>query len=425
VAKASVVVVGGGLSGLAASATMARAGLGVTLLEKAAVAGGRARSRTAGGFVFNVGPHALYDGPARAYLRELGVPFTGGYRPGGHLVRGGRLHTLPSGPWSLLSTGLLGLAGRFEAARFLSGLGRLDPSPFAATSWADWLREHVAHADVRDMLSAFVRVATYSNDPERSSAGAALAQLQQALRGVLYLDGGWQTLVDGLLARAREAGVDIRTRTAVGGVEAGPWPEVRLADGARLRADAVLIAADPALAARFVPASAVLAGASAAAIPVRTATLDLALRRLPRPDRTFALGVDRPLYFSVHSSAARLAASGGALVHAAMYLGDGTRLDPRGIEAELSAFVERLQPGFARETVIRRFVPDLVVSHALVSAKGNGLAGRPDVAVPDAPGVFVAGDWVGPEGQLADASLASARQAAKAIRARVASRRAA
>jgi hypothetical protein len=32
--------------------------------------------------------------------------------------------------------------------------------------------------------------------------------------------------------------------------------------------------------------------------------------------------------------------------------------------------------------------------------------------VPGAPGLFLAGDWVGGEGQLADASLASGRAAA-------------
>ena len=47
-------------------------------------------------------------------------------------------------------------------------------------------------------------------------------------------------------------------------------------------------------------------------------------------------------------------------------------------------------------------------------AAGGGLAGRPGVAVPDRPGTFVAGDWVGPEGHLADAVLASARAAALA-----------
>lgn len=243
--QSRVVVVGGGLTGLSA-----------------AVAGGRARSRSTDGFVFNLGPHALYDGPARAFLRELGVPFTGRYSPRGHLVRAGRRHTLPSGPLSLLTTGLLGFGGRLEAARFLGGLSGLDLSELSSITIGQWLRENVRHEDVRGMLAAFVRVSSYSNHPEGQSAEAALDQLQQALRGVIYLDGGWQSLVDGLVARAREAGVALRTRASVGEVDPTRL-EVRLADGSSFPADAVLLATDPLTAARLLPESRALARVAA------------------------------------------------------------------------------------------------------------------------------------------------------------------
>jgi hypothetical protein len=50
---------------------------------------------------------------------------------------------------------------------------------------------------------------------------------------------------------------------------------------------------------------------------------------------------------------------------------------------------------------------------AIATAAGGGLRGRPPVSVPDRPGVFVAGDWVGPSGHLADAAQHSARDAAR------------
>jgi hypothetical protein len=40
---------------------------------------------------------------------------------------------------------------------------------------------------------------------------------------------------------------------------------------------------------------------------------------------------------------------------------------------------------------------------------------RPGVALVDAPGVFIAGDWVGEEGMIADAAAASAITAAHAV----------
>ena len=54
-----------------------------------------------------------------------------------------------------------------------------------------------------------------------------------------------------------------------------------------------------------------------------------------------------------------------------------------------------------------RYLHRMVVTHGLPLASTGGLAGRPGVAVPGRQGAFVAGDWVGGVGQLADASLAS------------------
>ena len=69
-----VVVIGGGLTGLAAATFLARAGRGVTLFDKAHEVGGRALTQAKSGFRFNLGPHALYSGgPGIRILRELGV----------------------------------------------------------------------------------------------------------------------------------------------------------------------------------------------------------------------------------------------------------------------------------------------------------------------------------------------------------------
>jgi len=53
------------------------------------------------------------------------------------------------------------------------------------------------------------------------------------------------------------------------------------------------------------------------------------------------------------------------------------------------------------------------VYNAIPLASLGGLAGRPGPKVCDVPGLFVAGDWVGPEGVLVDATLASAKLAAE------------
>jgi hypothetical protein len=61
-----------------------------------------------------------------------------------------------------------------------------------------------------------------------------------------------------------------------------------------------------------------------------------------------------------------------------------------------------------------RYLHRMVASSAQPTPAGGGLRGRPGVADTGLPGVFIAGDWVGPEGYLADASLASGAAAGRA-----------
>src|SRR5262249_27503650 len=78
-AENPIVVVGGGLAGLASAAYLARAGRAVTVLERASALGGRAQTTQAGTFRLNLGPHALYRGAeAVQVLKDLDVPHRGG-----------------------------------------------------------------------------------------------------------------------------------------------------------------------------------------------------------------------------------------------------------------------------------------------------------------------------------------------------------
>ena len=65
----------------------------------------------------------------------------------------------------------------------------------------------------------------------------------------------------------------------------------------------------------------------------------------------FALGIDRPLYLSVHSAYATLGPQGTAVIHVAKYLGSSAG-DARANERELEALMDLIQPGW-RELVVR------------------------------------------------------------------------
>lgn len=405
-----VAVVGGGLGGLTAAALLARGGCEVTLYERSKHLGGRAQTTEVEGFRFNLGPHALYRaGAALRVLGRLGVKPSGGIPgAGGYALRAGRLHTLPSGPVTLMTTDVLSLAGKLEVARLLARLARIDTAPLGSLSTREWLDTRLAREDSRALVAALVRVATYCADHSALSAQAAVKQLQAAVAGnVLYVDGGWSTLVEAVERQAREAGVRLELSMRVDAVVLkGERVEgVRLADGTVRAADAVVVAGSPTEVAALVPGDAVLEREAREALPIKAATLELGLSALPRPGALFALGVDGPWYASVHSAFAKLAPEGGAMVHVAKYLG-GSGTEPT--EAELEAVMDALQPGWRAHVVARRFRPALTVSAGLPQAAKGGLSGRPSVEVPHVGGLYRVGDWVGAEGMLADAALASA-----------------
>ncbi|HYP27042.1 MAG TPA: NAD(P)/FAD-dependent oxidoreductase [Blastocatellia bacterium] len=418
------IIVGGGLAGLATAILLTRQGKRVRLFEQAHELGGRARTSAREGFLLNLGPHALYrGGEAMALLKELGVEPRGSTPPvsGAFAINKGVKHTFPAGFTSMLSTGMFGLAEKIEAARLLASLGKLDGEPVMNTSVREWLDGNLAHEGVRDFLLALFRVTSYANDPERMSAGAAIEQMKRAFAsGVMYLDGGWQSLIDGLRETARAEGVTIEAGTKVEAIERGLSGEVRsvrLPDGRTYQAPAVVVAASPGVAASLVENShqTSLRRWADELVPIKAACLDVALRHLPRPKATFALGIDEPFYLSVHSASAKLAPEGGAMIHLAKYRPTNDREPAEQIERKLEGMLDQVQPGWRDAVVYRRFLPDMIVAHALPSAALGGLKGRPESPVRDVPGLFVAGDWVGPEGMLADASLASAKQAATAI----------
>ncbi len=425
------VVVGGGLAGLSTAALVAQTGRSVILFEQASDVGGRAATHVRQSIFFNLGPHALYrQGHAFRLMRELEVPFTGNVpNPGkSRLLTENGEHPLPRGFFSLAGSTLFGLREKGQLIRFLTTLSRLDARRFDGASLSDWVQETLGSGNGARFLHSLFRVSTYVDDAVQFSAGVAIDQLRLALNGnVWYLDGGWQTLVDGLRARAVEMGARICTGARVQSVRGtGDGAIIRTAAGEVVRSGAAVVAVAPKTACDLLelPPEAPVARWTASSTPVKAACLDVALERLDRPRCRFALGLDRPYYVSVHSAAAKLAPEGIAVVHVMKYLRAGSGGPANAAEPELEGCLDRLQPGWRSHTIARRYLPSMTVAHSLPLAREHGLASRPAVSLAEHPNVFLAGDWVGPEGLLADAAAASARSSARHVLAVLAQARA-
>lgn len=411
------IIVGGGLAGLTAAAYLARTGANVTLYEKASKLGGRAATYQEGEVLFNLGAHALYKGGwGQKVLDELGVSYSGKEpRVNGWAVRGNQIYPLPASIGNLLKTGLLNWRDKLAVMSFFGSVAKLKPENFENVTIRQWVEGRFKGKQVRELFLTLARLLTYQNAPDSGSAALFLTGLKASFSGgVLYLDGGWQTLVDGLANVARQAGAQISTGAGVekvelsGGRAVGVW----LKDGTYQSANAVILATTPEVVAKLVEQKALQATANAT-VRVEAACLDLALRKLPHPERTFALGIEKPLYFSVHSPFAKLAPEGTIVLHSAKYLEVGKKSDPQADRRDLEELLDTLQPGWRAEIIHERFLPHMLVDSAVALASSGGLTGRPSVTVAGVDALYLAGDWIGNEGWLSDASFASGYAAAK------------
>lgn len=409
--KVRVNIVGGGIAGLIAAVELGRAGVAVELFESAADLGGRARTKEADGFFLNQGPHALYSGGAlKRELDRLGIAYAGGraMARSRKAIWKGKLHLLPVDGKSLMMSSLFGLRDKAVFARVFQRLtkGERAKGPFAA-----WLDAQAFSPAMRASVEALGRLSAYANGSEHVSADAMLEQIRMALGGTRYLDHGWVTFIAGLAQAAREAGVTLNAGDRVERVETDAHESrVVLADGRVVAGGATILAMGPHEAAALAIHVGSLQEEAREAKAVRANTLDLALKRMPDSAEEFALGIDGPFYFSLHSGSAKLAPEGGAVVHIAKYLPVG---EPSSRDAivELEGIADLVMPGWRALEVKRQELRGMTVA--------NGMPrwdrARPDVALADAPGLFIAGDWVGAEGMIADCAAASGVEAAKAV----------
>jgi phytoene dehydrogenase-like protein len=349
-------------------------------------------------------------GPFMAVLKRWGLepPGRQPLAAQAHALLGDHLHPFPAGPGQLARTPLLRPVSRWRFGRFMTRLPRLDAARLAGRSVTDWFDDEDLPPDVRALILALVRVTSYGNAPDLMDAGAALLQLRAGLQGVRYLDGGWQRVVDGLVRALADAGGTLHAGTAVGAVESdGRTAWVHAAFGPVEAGVVILAGLPPAQAGR-------LLGRDAAAFgplgpPVEASCLELGVTRPARPP--VVLGIDRPLYLSVHAPVARLAPAGRAIVEVMHYLPPGHERDAADDRDELAALASRC--GIDGSSIEHeRFLRRVTVAHALPLARNGGLAGRPGVTATAEPNVLLAGDWVGPEGMLSDASASSALSAA-------------
>jgi oxygen-dependent protoporphyrinogen oxidase len=198
-AMVDVVVIGAGISGLAAAFRLRQRGLAVEVLEAAPRAGGVIGTRTRDGFLFESGPNSTLDTTPliNALLADLGIAAerrdANAVAATRFIVRGGKLLALPTSPAAFFTTRAFSLQAKLRLMRepFIA------PTPAGVEeSIAGFVRRRLGNEFLDYAIDPFV-AGIYAGDPERISVPAAFPRL-------LALEQKYGGLIKGQIAGARE-----------------------------------------------------------------------------------------------------------------------------------------------------------------------------------------------------------------------------
>jgi len=177
--SADFVVIGGGVTGLAAAWTAGARGKETVLLESSERFGGSVVTHREGDYRVEGGPHTLLvnDPDLENFLRETGLweraIESGEEAAKRFVVRGGRPVALPSGPGEFLTSSFLSWPGKLRLLMepfFHGSAGR------GEEAMGPWVERHFGR-EVKEQLADPFISGIYAGDPERISLQAAFPQL--------------------------------------------------------------------------------------------------------------------------------------------------------------------------------------------------------------------------------------------------------
>jgi protoporphyrinogen/coproporphyrinogen III oxidase len=187
-----VLVIGGGISGLACAYHLQQAGIPVRVLEAASRPGGVIATEEKDGFRFELGPQSfLSTEPLVGLIDALGLKdqlLRANPRAPRYILVGGRLMPAPLSPPALLTTSLFSGGTKW---RLLTEILRHTRPPADDESIAAFVRRKFGGELLNRLVAPFVS-GVYAGDPERLSLRAAFpkihefeAQYGSVLRGAM------------------------------------------------------------------------------------------------------------------------------------------------------------------------------------------------------------------------------------------------
>jgi oxygen-dependent protoporphyrinogen oxidase len=176
-ARPSVVIIGGGISGLATAWWLHKAGIAVTVLERNRVLGGTMQTVHDHGWLVETGPNsALETTPLfKILFNDLGltdeVVYAGDVGNNRYILREGSLHALPMTPPAFFKSKLWSLPGKLRLLKE-PFVGRAD----AEETIAQFVERRLGKEFLDYAINPFV-AGVYAGNPEQLSVRAAFPKL--------------------------------------------------------------------------------------------------------------------------------------------------------------------------------------------------------------------------------------------------------
>ncbi|MGP4039139.1 phytoene desaturase family protein [Gracilibacillus sp. D59] len=413
--KWDVVIIGAGLAGYVAANYLAKSDLSILILERGKHVGGRAKTDKIKHQYFNLGPHAIYKkGKAKPILEELRINLNGkSPKLTGFIIENNTEYVAPLTPSGLFSTKFLNWKERLEWMSALIKVNRVDTENLADLTFQQWVKQITSSQKVASLLYLLARLTTYCHAPEKVSAKLIVSHLKVGMSGVLYLDGGWQTMIDQLHNQAVISGIQVQSNSVVKHIAPSvDHHTLILSNNEEILANKVICTTHPQelndmlgdhLQNRFFTEI----------TPVKGATLDVALTQLPNPKLSFAMGITNPFYYSVHSNVAQLSDDGkSTILHVFKYHSPNVHIDGNEVKNELEQFLEQLQTGWQQYVITKRILPNITVNQRLPRIGDEQNLKRSET---DIPGFYIAGDWASANSILSEGAISSGKQAADEI----------
>jgi phytoene dehydrogenase-like protein len=413
---AEVVVVGGGLAGLAAAFEAARRGHFVTVLEASGTIGGRGTSTVEKETPLDAGPHLLnYRGPLHVLLTKASKVAVRGRR-----LRSDQFHRRSGGRWIPLALSSKAIRQtEMPAAQKLELLRLRRTLKKAAIAeperrFDDWIADQ--SDELQDELAVWAKMSTWLSPAcgctMEFHANRALHGLWK--RGFLRAEHGWSDMVGRLLSALDKLGVEVRSGAKISALKCdanGKVKKVQVEGGRRIPVDIVILALPRKAAVKILQASEIDSPEDENT-PLEASLLDLVLKGRFLCEGMMYDQINDVVMLNHYRDDANSFRSVISAMATDEVAGDGAAIDGAARIARIEATLDQTASGWRQQIELRRQTNSIFIAGALPSQN------RPQVDHFAERGILLAGDWLESEHWLADAAVDTGLRAGAMIQGR-------